>query len=246
MKLQNRIFLGLMAGVIVGVVANASASGRLTGAILALAPFGTAFIRLITMVVVPLVVASLMTGIASLGGVGRLGGKTVGYVMVTTGLAAATGLIIARIAGLGDRAPAGLGEPPAGSSAPQMSPEGTAPGDGTASLVQTLVNAVPQNPFASAAQGDLLPLMIAVCIFGAAATVIRGEGRRIVVSFFEGLNDLSLVVIGWVMHLAPAAVFVLIASAVARSGIDLIRSLLQYALVVVLALAVHATIVLVV
>src|SRR5262249_61684030 len=98
MKLQDRIFLGLMAGVIVGVVANASGSGRLTGAILALAPFGTAFIRLITMVVVPLVVASLMTGIASLGDVGRLGrigGKTLAYFIVTTAFAAATGLLIA-------------------------------------------------------------------------------------------------------------------------------------------------------
>jgi len=102
----------------------------------------------------------------------------------------------------------------------------------------------PQNPFASAAQGDLLPLIIAVCIFGAAATTARGDGARAVISFFEGVNDLSMVVIGWLMWLAPFAVFVLIASTVARSGLDLLASLAAYSVVVVAAMAVHLTVVL--
>ena len=94
---------------------------------------------------------------------------------------------------------------------------------------------MPQNPFASAAQGgaDLLPLIIAVCIFGAAATVVDSEGRRTVVRFFEGVNDISMVVIGWLMRLAPIAVFVLIAATVARSGLGLLDQLLTFALVVV-------------
>jgi hypothetical protein len=97
-----------------------------------------------------------------------------------------------------------------------------------------LVNMIPQNPFASAAQGgaDLLPLIIAVCIFGAAATVVSGEERRTVLRFFEGVNEISMVVVGWLMRLAPAAVFVLIAARVARSGFALLDQPLVFAAVV--------------
>ena len=102
-----------------------------------------------------------------------------------------------------------------------------------------LLNMLPQNPIASAAQSDLLPLIIAVCIFGAAATVTTGEGRRTVVAFFEGLNDLCMVIIGWLMRLAPAAVLILIASVSARSCAALLQGLLVYVLAVVAALAIH-------
>jgi DAACS family dicarboxylate/amino acid:cation (Na+ or H+) symporter len=109
-----------------------------------------------------------------------------------------------------------------------------------------LVNMLPQNPIASAVEGDLLPLIIAVCIFGAAATVTRGDGRRTVGAFFEGINDLSMIVIGWLMRLAPAAVLVLIASVVARSGAALLQGLMIYVLAVVVALAVHLVLLLLV
>jgi proton glutamate symport protein len=116
----------------------------------------------------------------------------------------------------------------------------------TPALAQSLIIMVPQNPFASAAQGggDLLPLIIAVCIFAAAATVARGEGRDSVVRFFQGVNELSMIVIGWLMRLAPVAVFFLIAATVARSGLTLLSQLLSFSLVVVAALAAHTVLVL--
>jgi DAACS family dicarboxylate/amino acid:cation (Na+ or H+) symporter len=107
-------------------------------------------------------------------------------------------------------------------------------------LVEQLVSMTPQNIFASAAEGDLLPLIIAVLLFSAAATVVPGQGRKTVVSFFEGVNQLAMTVIGWLMVLAPPAVFVLIAVTVARTGIDVLTSLLVYALVVIAALVLHA------
>jgi proton glutamate symport protein len=246
MKLHNQIFLGLAGGIIVGAVAMRPESAGIRPWVVALAPFGTVFIRLVTMVVIPLVVASLTIGIASLGDIarlGRIGGRTLGWFLATTVIAAVIGVATARLVRLGEPLPSG-GSPEAGRAdvptpvEPQARDE---PG-----LVQTLIEIVPQNPFASAARGDLLPLIIAVCIFGAAATVVRGEGRRTVIAFFAGVNDLSMVVIGWMMRLAPVAVFALIAAAVAQFGIDLLRSLLEYALVVVLALAVHVAVVLVV
>lgn len=212
-------------------------------AVIVLEPVGTAFIRLITMVVVPLVVASLFVGVASLGDVrrlGRIGGKTLAYFLTTTFVAAIIGLAVAQAARVGqgldvstrDALTARLAG--AGGEAPPVAPS---PG-----LAQTLVGMVPQNPFASAAQTDLLPLIIAVCIFGAAAAVTGGSSRRTVVSFFEGVNELSMVVIGWLMTLAPAAVFVLIAATVTRSGLDLLGSLLVYAVAVVGALLIQAVV----
>src|SRR5690606_22494696 len=102
MQLYTKIFIGLILGVVVGVVVN------VTG--LAGAPFwvevirppldfvGSLFIRAITMIVIPLVVASLMMGVTALGDVrklGRIGGKTVGYYLVTTALAITIGLFLA-------------------------------------------------------------------------------------------------------------------------------------------------------
>jgi Na+/H+-dicarboxylate symporter len=246
MKLHHKIFLGLLAGLALGAVSRIPGAEPFQRFLVACEPLGTAFIRLITMVVVPLVVASLFVGVASLGDVrrlGRIGGKTLAYFLVTTVVAATIGLSIALAAGLGT----GL-DPNAGPAAASDPPrdDARAPADRTSSLAQMLVNMLPQNPIASAAQSDLLPLIIAVCIFGAAATVTRGEGRRVVVAFFEGINDLSMVVIGWLMRLAPAAVLVLIASVVARSGAALLQGLLVYVVVVIAALGVHLVLLLLV
>ncbi len=113
-----------------------------------------------------------------------------------------------------------------------------------ATFGDALINIVPQNPFASAAQADLLPLIIAVCFFGAAAAVLSDEKRRVVVAFMSGVNDLCTVVIGWIMRAAPIGVFALMATTVARFGVSLLSSLLGFALAVVIALALHVVLIL--
>ena len=250
MKLEKKILAGLVAGVVAGGLSRAPGMHWLAPVLTGIEPLGTVFIRLITMVVVPLVIASVFVGVASLGDIrslGRIGGKTLAYFLGTTLAAAVIGLVVASVARVGgglsalerDALVSRLGDQTAGASAAAQA--ATAP-----TLVQTLVNMIPQNPFASAAQGgaDLLPLIIAVCIFGAAATVASGEGRRAVLRFFEGVNEISMIVVGWLMRLAPPAVFVLIAAMVARSGLALLDQLLAFAAVVVIALAIHLTAVL--
>jgi Na+/H+-dicarboxylate symporter len=86
---------------------------------------------------------------------------------------------------------------------------------------------------------DLLPLVIASVIFGAAAGQIAESRRQAMVRFFEGLNDICMIIIRWVMALAPYGVFALIGATVARFGVDLLRHLLVYCLLVVAALAIH-------
>jgi len=247
MRLQTKIFLGLLIGLVLGGIARLPALPWLRSAIEWSEPVGTVFIRLITMVVIPLVAGSLFTSVASLGGIRRLGTiglRTLGWFIVTTTLAAVIGLSVALAAGAG----AGL-DPSvrdaitdrfAATAASASANVSAVPG-----LQQTLIAIVPQNPFAAAAQGDLLALIFAIIVFAAAATALDEERRRPLVSFFGAVNDVSMVVIRWLMVLAPWAVGVLIAVTVVRSGIDLLRSLAMYALIVVAALAIHVMLVLI-
>jgi proton glutamate symport protein len=239
MKLHARILTGLVAGIAIGALAKLPGLEGLARLVLALEPIGTAFIKLVSMVVVPLVIASLFVGVTSLGDVsrlGRIGGKTLLYFAATTLAAAAIGLVVALLLNVG-HGTVNAGFTPGG---PLVSEEtGAVP-----TLVQTLLAMIPSNPFAAAAQGDLLPLIVAVCIFAAAAIVVRGESIRTVIGFFQGVNEMAMIVIGWLMQLAPIAVLVLAAVTVARSGWSLLGSLLVYVLAVVLALLVHVVLVL--
>ena len=247
MRLQTKIFLGLLIGLVLGGLARFSALSWLRLTIEWSEPVGTLFIRLITMVVIPLVAGSLFTSVASLGSIrrlGRIGLRTLGWFAVTTAIAAVIGLAVALVAGAG----AGLDPSVRDAIAERFSSAGTSASANVAAvpgLKQTLIGIVPLNPFAAAAQGDLLALIFAIVVFAAAATALDEERRRPLVSFFAAVNDVSMVVIRWLMLLAPWAVGVLIAVTVVRSGLDLLRSLAAYALIVVVALAVHVIVVLV-
>jgi len=246
MRLQTRIFLGLVAGLALGGLARAPQFAMLGTAIGWVEPLGTLFIRLITMVVIPLVAASLFTGVASLGDrrrLGRIGGRTLAYFLGTTVLAALIGLTVAMVAGVGsgldpaarDAISARFGAAGAGATANV----GSVPG-----FWQTLLAIVPTNPIAAAAQGDLLALIFVVIVFAAATASLDEDRRRPLVAFFAAVNDASMVVIQALMRAAPPAVAILIAGTVLHSGLDLLRSLAMYALVVVVALAIHVLVVL--
>jgi len=246
MRLQTKIFLGLLVGLVLGGLARLPALTWLSAAIQWSEPVGTVFIRLITMVVIPLVVGSLFTSVASLGSIrrlGRIGLRSLGWFAVSTAIAAVIGLVVALLAGAGT----GLDATVRDAIADRFSAAGTSASANVAAvpdLKQTLIAIVPQNPFAAAAQGDLLALIFAIVVFAAAATALDEERRRPLVSFFGAINDVSMVVIRWLMVLAPWAVGVLIAVTVVRSGIDLLRSLATYALIVVAALVIHVVVVL--
>ena len=157
---------------------------------------GTAFIRLISMVVVPLVVASLTVGVSSLGdvrAVGRIGGKSLTYFLVTTVLAALIGL------GLG------LAVQPGGSVDPDVrdtiSAEYASQGEESAeraetvSLMDRMIQIIPRNPVAAAAEMDLLALIFVTLAFGAALSTLPAERRDPVVAVFSGVNDSAAVII---------------------------------------------------
>lgn len=244
MQLYTRILIGLVAGVAAGLTANLLGVTWLQDVFRWIEPIGTVFIRLIMMIVIPLIVASLILGTASLGDIrklGRLGGKTVAFYLFTTAAAVAMGLLVSNIVRPGARID------------PQTRDEIASAFEGDAArrvalaeqrptVAETLLNMVPSNPFRAAADGDMLPLIIFSIIFGAALSLVARERREVVLLFFNGVNDAVMVIIDWVMRLAPLAVFALVGSVVSRFGLDLLQSLLIYTLVVAAGLVLHLVI----
>jgi proton glutamate symport protein len=243
-QLYTKILIGLVAGVVLGAVANFADIIWLQGALQRIEPIGTVFIRLIMMIVVPLVVASLVLGTASLGDIGklgRLGGKTVLFYLSTTAVAVSIGLLISNVVRPGARIDPATRDAIAatfeGDAASRLQLAETRP-----SVGETLLNMIPTNPFSAAAQGELLPLILFSIFFGAALSLVAQDRRDTVLGFFSGVNDAVMVMIDWIMKLAPYAVFALVGAVVSRFGLDLLRSLAVYTLVVGTGLVLHVLI----
>ncbi len=241
MQLYTKILLALILGAVVGLVANLFDIGWLVAALVAIKPAGDAWIRLITMVVIPLVVASLVVGTASLGDItklGRIGGKTVAFYLCTTAIAVTIGLALSNLVVPGARidpqALEGLRSQylAEGTSRVELAQE-------TPGLVDLLLDMIPRNPVAALAEMDMLAIIFFSIFFGAAISVLAVEKRGTVVGFFDGVNEAAMVMIHWIMKLAPYAVFALIGEVVARFGADVLQSLLFYSLTVVVGLLLH-------
>jgi len=239
-KLTTKILLGLVLGVVAGVGAQASGSEAARNALLSLEPLGTAFIRLISMVVVPLVVASLFVGTCSVGDVrrlGRIGGRSLALFLGTTLVASAIGLYLGVLANPGASLDPEVRDRIAAEY--QATAEASAAVVETVSLRDRLLQIIPRNPVGAAADMDLLPLIFATLLFAAAASVLEPARRQPLVAFFDAVNGAAGVIIDWAMKLAPYAVFILIAAAMARFGVGLLRGLLLYSILVMAGEAIH-------
>lgn len=244
MQLYTKILIGLIAGVVVGAVANFADLVWMQELLQRLEPIGTVFLRLIMMIVIPLIVASLILGTASLGDIkklGRLGGKTIAFYLCTTALAVTLGLIISNVvrpgAGIDPATRDAIAADFEGDAASRLQLAADRP-----SVGETLLNMIPTNPFRAASEGELLPLIIFSIIFGAALSLVAQDRRDAVLLFFNGVNDAVMVIIDWIMKLAPYAVFALVGAVVSRFGLDLLRSLALYTAVVGTGLVLHVLI----
>ncbi len=168
---------------------------------------GTLFLNALKMVVVPLIVAAIISGISSLGDVrklGKPGSITVIYFLLTTMAAAFVGMFLANIFVPGNNF----------HLIPNMT---NTVEQGTSSLSDVLLSLISPNIVASAANLELLQLIVFSIIFGAALTV-TGEKGRVVGDFFESLNKIMMVIVGWIMVLSPFGIFALVATPVAEAG----------------------------
>jgi DAACS family dicarboxylate/amino acid:cation (Na+ or H+) symporter len=245
-KLHTKIILGLVSGAAAGVLANALAPGapwvRWLGDNV-MNPVGQIFLRMLLMIVIPLVFASITLGVAGLGDIGKLGrvgARTLAYFALSTTLSATLGLVLVNVfapgAGLSlelrDQLMATYGTQAQGLQA-----------GGTAKFgVDMFVNMVPRNPVQAAASMDMLGVIFFSIVFGAALTLIPDERARPVIRVLEGLGDAVVKIIDFAMKLAPYGVFGLIFVVTSRFGWDLLGQLLKYVLVVIAGLVIYATV----
>ncbi|MEX2516794.1 MAG: dicarboxylate/amino acid:cation symporter [Gammaproteobacteria bacterium] len=171
---------------------------------------GDLFLDILKMLILPLIVAAVISGIGGLGDIrqlGRLGGITVGYYFCTTALAVLVGLILVNII------QPGVGVDTFSADSPtDVIDAGSA--TGISDLVRSLVT---PNLVDAAANLQLLPIIVFCLLFGAALTTL-GERGRTVVDFFNGLNEAMMKLVMWVMYLAPVGVFALIANTLGQAG----------------------------
>ncbi len=210
-----------------------------------LSPIGVLFMRLIRMVIVPLVFASLVVGIASLGDVrrlGRLGSKTLATYMVTTALAVSIGLTVAHVVRPGEF----VGEADVAALRAQFKADAGSRADQAAvapSMVENLLNIVPENPVESMANGNMLQIIFFALLFGIALTMLKENRSRQVVNFIDTVQQAMILIIHMVMAVAPFGVAALLAEVVGNSGWSILASLMVYAGAVVLGLLLQAGIV---
>ena len=243
MSLHTRMLIGFVAGTVLGLAANifAADAGWLDVVTTYVAdPVGQVFLRLLFMLVIPLVFSALVLGVVEIGdpqSLGRIGGKTLVWILAVTTIAVTIGLVMVNLIRPGQGIPPELGAEimaGAGDRATQ-----SAAGREQVSGLQVLLNIVPRNPVAAAANGDLIAVMFFALMFGVAATVIRSDGTRSFVSAVQGVYDICLKLIDWVIRLAPWAVAALLFSITAKLGFDVLVQLARFVGTVLAALAIH-------
>lgn len=248
-KLHWQIILGLLAGTAFGVVAAANGWGEFTADWIA--PFGTIFINGLKLIAVPLVLVSLVTGVASLSDLrklSRIGGKTIAIYLGTTAVAVVLGLVIVNLLDPGHQVPAGMrDELQATYAADATSRESAAADAKERGPLQILVDIVPENAFAAFGSNASMLQVVFVAIFlGIGLVQVSKEKAGPVLAVFDGLQEVVIRLVDVVMLIAPIGVFALMAGTITSvAGDDLGRivrllgALGYYCLAVVAGLALH-------
>lgn len=205
-------------------------------------PIGDIFIRLLSMLAIPLVISSLVVGAASLGDIkklGRIGIKTFSLFMATTFIAITIGLVLANVIAPGDKIGIESKEKLFETysnynlTTPGQKPE--------IDIIDFFVNMVPKNAFYSISSGDMLQIVFFVVFFGISLTFVSADLRNPVIAFFNGASETLIKMVDFVMFIAPLGVFALISSTVAGFGFDILSTLIWYILTVILGLVLHFT-----
>ena len=246
MKLHTKILIGLLAGALLGFTAKATlgADHAFVDGVnhYVAGPAGQIFLRLLFMIVVPLVFASITIGVAGLGDlrkVGRVGGKAMAIFFSTTVAAATVGLIAVHLIRPGTRITAETRAELLAEYSSQASTTMQVSANQTFGI-ETFVNLFSRNPLKSAVDLDLLGLIVFAIIFGAALTLIPADRASPLIRVLEGLNDVVIKIVEFAMKLAPYGVAALIFGLTSTFGFELLTPLLNYVLVVLGSLLIHA------
>jgi dicarboxylate/amino acid:cation (Na+ or H+) symporter, DAACS family len=243
MKLHTKIVLGLILGAIAGILANLFAADSVwvkwVGDNLA-QPVGQIFLRMLLMTVVPLVFCSLVLGVVGIGDirrVGRVGGRTIAYFLVSTALSAALGIILVNVVRPGVGLDPAVREQLMAAYSTQA--QGLQSGMATKPGVDMIVNIVPRNPVKAAADLDMLGIIFFALVFGVALTLIPEEKSKPLLRVLDAAGEAVVRIIDLAMKLAPYGVFALIFFAASHFGLPLLKKLGLYVIVVLVALLLH-------
>jgi dicarboxylate/amino acid:cation (Na+ or H+) symporter, DAACS family len=246
MKLHTKILLGLAIGIVLGVITNLTVGPdhpRIQQInTYVTRPIGQIFLRMLFMVVMPLVFASIALGVAGLGDirkVGRVGGKAIGYFFGTTALAATLGLIVVNAMQPWERVTpetrVKLMEQFKGDASTKVDASESTGKFGP----DTFINIVPRNPIDAAAKTDMLAIIFFGLMFGAALTLISSEKAKPMIDWLEALNEVVIRIIHFAMLLAPFGVAALIFAVASEFGFDLMIAVAAFVLTVLIALLLH-------
>jgi Na+/H+-dicarboxylate symporter len=251
LQLHHWILIAMGLGAVLGLGLNwAGRQGMIDGAIVGNVAIvgkeiGDLFLRLLQMLVVPLIVSSLITGVTGMGDLrtlGSIGGRAIGFYLATSFLAIVTGVMVVNLIRPGDGAELALLEEGAATSGLLAEdPRGIG-----IVLWEQLESLIPKNPLAAAAEGDMLPVIFFSLLIGVfIALAEHREGSKdasIVRRFFSGLFDVMMQMTLFVVKFAPIGVFGFTLYAAAGKGPAAFQVLGWYVLTVFIALVLHATV----
>lgn len=235
-SLATQILIGLILGIAVGAVFYGNANVQTY-----LQPIGDIFLNLIKMIVVPIIISTLIVGVAGTGDMkqlGRLGGKTLIYFEIITTVAIVVGLLAANIF-----------QPGAGIDMNELEQSDissyveTTEQQEAKSTFQIIVDIVPKNVVNAMAEGDMLAIIFFSVLFGLGVAAIGDRGKP-VLAFFQGVADAMFWVTNLVMKFAPFGVFALIGVTVSKFGISSLIPLGKLAILVYAAMIFFVVVVL--
>ncbi len=230
--------VGLIAGLLLGLLAAALAKHAhpaLANVLIGIRPVGVLFQNLLSMVAIPLVATALFAGLAKLGEVralGRLVVRTLLFFWATSLVAIALGFAIGTLmlprAAVTPEKQVVLRAAAADPAAIQRAAENIPTG------LQFIVQLVPANPFKAAAEGNLLPVIVFVTIFGIATATLPLEKRAPLVAMADAATDALIRIVHWVLLLAPIGIFALVAPTATQYGWDVVRAMLSFIAAVII------------
>ena len=249
MQLHWKIIIGLVLGTIYGIASAVNGWSDFTSDFIS--PFGTIFLNLLKLIAVPLVVSSLITGVASLSDttkLSRIGWKTIALYISTTAVAVSIGLILVNVLQPGSLVPNNfqetLSEEYRNTAATKQDLANSV--QNNRGPLQPLVDMVPSNMFSAASNNsNMLQIVFISIIFGIALIGIDRKFSQPVLAFLEGINQMIIKLVEMIMYFAPYGVFALIAKTISSVSGDvsqigsILSALLFYMGVVVLGLFIH-------
>ncbi|OCC25705.1 sodium:dicarboxylate symporter [Croceicoccus estronivorus] len=241
-KLQWRILIGFVAGLVAGLAAYtfaADAGWLETVVTYVTGPIGQVFLRLLFMLVLPLLFSALVVGIAEMGEIRALknvGIRTLVYTIIVSGIAVVLSIALVNILRPGQ------GVDPAAArdllAQGQQGAQGIIERSGTAQTgIDAVIGLVPSNVISAMSNNDILAVMFFALFFGIGLLLVQTQRTQTLKDAIEGVFEVSMKLIGLVIQLAPLAIFCFMFNLAAQFGWDLLVKLAAYVAVVLLALA---------